>query len=410
MKTTPPAPAGRRPWKGIVLSACLLAAFSAPRAAAQGDDPAVFPALLQRPAAGHAPDGFPLPAEEPGAIIPAAGCAGCGVPPMEPFPQPCDDGCGSHCVPGRTDPCCAGCCDHGGVFGRAYCGLYEALCCPDPCYEPRWVAAANSAFFLDSPRPVTHLRLRWDHGEDMIFPDRAEYFWARIGGPGPQGSYNTLRYDELHIYTETAIDKFAFFIDVPYRSWELTSSLNPAGTRLNAAGFGDLSLGTKSVLLDSELLLVTFQFTTYIPTGAAGRGLGVQHVSLEPALLSAVKMTRDTYVQGQLAEWIPISGRTGFESGILQYRGSFNHVLARPKPDVELIGTLEGFGYSFHTGGFTDRFGLRQRGSGDTYFYIGPGIRCVLCDKMDIGFGAAFAVTDEHFADQIYRTEFRWRY
>ena len=30
--------------------------------------------------------------------------------------------------------------------------------------------------------------------------------------------------------------------------------------------------------------------------------------------------------------------------------------------------------------------------------------------RWDLGFGSAFAVTRDHFADQLYRTEFRMRY
>ena len=41
----------------------------------------------------------------------------------------------------------SGCCKEG-VLGRAYCGLYEALCCPDPCYDPQWCAVADAAFHV----------------------------------------------------------------------------------------------------------------------------------------------------------------------------------------------------------------------------------------------------------------------
>ena len=37
-------------------------------------------------------------------------------------------------------------------------GLYEALCCPDPCYEPRWLAVADAAFTCEAARPVTQQR------------------------------------------------------------------------------------------------------------------------------------------------------------------------------------------------------------------------------------------------------------
>ena len=58
-----------------------------------------------------------------------------------------------------------------------------------------------------------------------------------------------------------------------------------------SSGFGDLDIGTKSLLLDCELLQVAFQFITYIPTGDFHKGLGTGHVSLEPSILFALKLS-----------------------------------------------------------------------------------------------------------------------
>src|SRR5262249_14680109 len=160
-----------------------------------------------------------------------------------------------------TRPCCGGCCAEG-PCGRLLCALYEAVCCPDPCYEPRWVAGANSAFFVDTPRPVTQTTLRWDHTERLTFPDRAEYVWAQIGGKGPAFVENHVNIDDLVLRIEAAANpKFSFFVDAfIYRSSD--PEINGHG-----AGFGDMSLGTKSVLLDTEMLLTTFQFKVTLPTG-----------------------------------------------------------------------------------------------------------------------------------------------
>jgi len=51
--------------------------------------------------------------------------------------------------------------------------LYESLCCPDPCYQPKWMPLADSAFFTDSARPVSHSRLRWEYGPEARLMDRA---------------------------------------------------------------------------------------------------------------------------------------------------------------------------------------------------------------------------------------------
>ena len=42
--------------------------------------------------------------------------------------------------------------------------MYHNLCCPDPCYDPRWWALADAAFFTSAARPVSQQRFRWDAG------------------------------------------------------------------------------------------------------------------------------------------------------------------------------------------------------------------------------------------------------
>jgi hypothetical protein len=299
---------------------------------------------------------------------------------------------------------------------RFFCAFHNALCCPDPCYEPRWIPTANAALFVDTARPATMTRLRWDAGRNLIQPDRSEYFWAAQGRKGPgtltggrvANPETGVKYDELHLYQEVATGRFSFWINMPYRS------LNGDVTG-GAGGFGDLSLGTKTVMIDSELMVWTFQFATYIPTGNPSTGIGVGHVSLEPSLLGYVKLYPDTYWQTQLSYWIPISSTSTdvgqFAGGVLHYHNSLNHVIWRPLADTCLIGTLECVGYTFTAGKVTDPVtGFTSSANNQTYFTVGPGLRWSICDKLDVGFGVQFAVTNPHFADQLYRTELRWRY
>jgi hypothetical protein len=315
----------------------------------------------------------------------SAGCAG--------------DSCEGGCVPGqRCTPC-----EGTNCISRTFCAFYDCICCPDPCYEPRWIAAADSAFFVSSARPVTQMRIGWDSGINMILPDRAEYFWA-APPKGPPNPETKLNYSQLSIYNEAAVEKFSIYTNVPYLS--LDPSVNNG-----AAGFGDITIGTKSMFLDCELMQMSFQMATTLPSGNFLKGLGTGHVSLEPSLLFAVKLCPDTYVQVQLSEWVPIGGTDGVQGSILHYHLSLNHVICRPVGDTQLIGTLEFSGYSFQSGAYTDpTTGALQKGDGYTYASIGPGVRFVICDKIDFGFGTAFSVTGQHFADQLYRTEFRWRF
>ncbi|MCE9529815.1 MAG: hypothetical protein K8T89_01540 [Planctomycetes bacterium] len=369
-------------------------------------------ALLPATLAAQQPQENPVPAVatlRDGAFnqVLQAGCSSCGAGMLGAgaassyLSGDCSgDDCEGGCFPGRKNcvPCVGQNC-----ISRMFCAFHDCLCCPDPCYEPRWIGAANAAFFVDAARPISQTRIRWDSGRNMILPDRAEYFWARIGGKGPGRRETGLNYNELTLYSEAATERFSAFTEMPYR--QLDPNVNNG-----ASGFGDLKIGTKSLLLDCELIQLSLQFTTAIPIGAAGKGLGTGHVSLEPSLLAAIKLYPETYLQAQLAQWIPIGGTQGFQGGVLHYHFSLNHVICRPIGDTQLVGTMEFNGYTFQSGSFTDPVLGVQRANGSTYVSVGPGLRYIICDKVDIGVGTAFSVTGQHFADQLYRTEFRWRF
>lgn len=285
-------------------------------------------------------------------------------------------------------------------IGRFLQGVHNALCCPDPCYVPRWNCPANAALFVDHARPTTMTRLRWDAGRNLTDPDRAEYFWAQIGGPGPANPETRVDYHQLHLYQEIGTEKFSLFIDLPYRSFD--SDRNGGH-----GGIGDLRIGTKSVLLDSDLLLCTFQFVTTVPTAGPGGGIGTGHVSLDPSLLTTVKLDTCTYWQSQTGYWFGVGNSNG---SVLHYANSLNRVLWTPLPDTRFVGTFEAVGYTFTSGSFTDPAGVVRSANGTTYFSVGPGFRLCMCDKLDLGFGMQFAVTDRHFAQRLYRTELRWRF
>jgi hypothetical protein len=245
----------------------------------------------------------------------------------------------------------------------------------------------------------------------MILPDRSEYFWARADGTGrgPHPLAGTLaearlNYNELSLSTEIAAANFSFIIDLPYRSIE--PEFDP-----HAANFGDMSIATKAMIFDCDLLQVALMMRTYLPTGEVGHGLGVGHVSLEPSLVFAIKLHPDAYLQGQVCEWIPLGGDLVYEGAILHYHFSLNQVLCRIVPNVPLVGTVEFSGYSFQDGAYTDPvLGPYQGSSGFSYLYLGAGLRLFVCDRIDFGVGFQMALTEPHFADQLYRSEFRFRY
>ncbi len=354
-----------------------------------------------------------------GAVTPA-GCAACakgllglGPPPLaSDFGGVGSVGCatcnGAGCVPGRQ-----GCypCNADTRFGRICCALYECICCPDPCYEPRWLPIADAAFFVDAPRPATQMRVRWASVLRLGAPDRAEFFWARADGKGrgpkpvaPFLGEKDVKYDDLRIYTEGATGAIGVFVETTYRA--LDPALAP-----HAGGFVDLVTGTKTLLYDCELLQLAFQFKTYIPTGNVVKGLGTGHVSLEPSVILGVKLAPNTYLQTQIAEWIPLGGDPDYQGSVLHYHVSLNQVLYRFLPDVPLIGTAEFNGWSFQDGAYTDPVnGPFQKAGGDTYLTLGGGLRLVVCDKVDAGAAAAFGLGNHRVPNQEYRLEMRVRY
>lgn len=345
------------------------------------------------------PSGTQTGSAESGVV--QAGCSTCGG--GLPAPNPCN-GCGECCYPGRP-PCCP--CDAHTCIGQYFCDFYHCICCPDPCYEPHWVAGANAAFFVDSARPVNQMTVRYDAGFDMRVPDRNEFFWARADGrgKGPRRAETALDYNRLSLISEAATAAFSIAVELPYLS--IDPQVND-----HAANFTDMNIATKSLLLDCELLQFAFQFRTFIPIGDFQRGIGNAHVSLEPSLLAALKLAPDTYLQAQLSEWIPLGGDKNYQGAILHYHASLNQVLCRPIPDFQIIGTLEFNGWSFQTGEFTDpALGGTLRKSGDDAFLsAGPGLRFVLCDKLDAGVAAAFQLSGIPWPSTLLRTEFRYRF
>jgi len=308
---------------------------------------------------------------------------------------------GAGCVPGRN--CDPGPCDS--TFGRLMSGLYYGVCCPDPCYEPRWILEANAAFFQDSPRPVTQTRVRWDAAFNYLFPDSSEFFWASIAGKkGPANPEPAIRYGMLTLYQEVAAGPAASaFFEMTYLSFDAIG--NPSG-----AGLGDINVGAKAVLLDRELILITSQFRTYLPTGNFRTGLGTGHVSLEPALMAALKITPSTYLQTQIAEWIPIGGTPDFAGAVFHYHIALNQRLYQHGDFFTVLANVELNGYSFR-GQFTDLGGKPADMAGSTYTTLGPGFRVMFCDRADLGVGLSFRLgNNSHGPESVYRTEFRWRF
>jgi hypothetical protein len=322
---------------------------------------------------------------------------------------------GTQCVPGQEacDPP-----DGDTIFGALISNVYQILNCKDPCYEPTWEPGAYASVFVDYARPRTVTRFRYDNLQDMTIPDRNTYFLSQTQPSFPSSFTNrhgvpyrtdpSVYLQQGYYYQEVAAGRGSFFMEVPYRS------VNPLFSP-GQAGFSDINFGIKTMWVDSELWTLSFQFRTYTPSGDASHGLGSGHFSLDPSLLSSVKLAPDTYLQTQLGNWIPLAGNPQLSGGIFYFYNSLNQVLWRITPDIPIIGMLEMDGWSFENGGYTIPIKRPHYGSiaeraigGVDYFNIGPGLRVALGKAVDVGGALTWATTANHWASPWFRLEVRF--
>ncbi len=355
---------------------------------------AAFGARQEELPAPAPPEGQIILMEEPGMVLGPTcfECPNCGGP---------------GCYPGR--PNCCSVCTANTRWGRFWCAIYETICCPDPCWEPTYLPIADSAFFVPTARPTTMSRFRWDAGFSMVYPDRAEFFWAQANGSGlgpqpvaPYKGERGLDYDELSMYTEAAVNNFALTFEMPYRS------VDPLDGSIEA-GFSDMIIGTKSLFFDRELIQVAFQFRTFIPSGKAMEGLGTGHTSLEPSLIVGFKISPESYLQAQIAEWIPM-GASSYAGSILHYHVAYNQTLFYMLPDVPIIGSAEFNGWSFQDGSYTDPYRGQMPANDHTYLSGALGVRMFMCNMLDMGMSANFAFGSPNWTQELYRLECRLRF
>jgi hypothetical protein len=378
----------------------LMLAVLGPVALARGQSlPVASPATM--PAADEGVK--PIPTIPGDGGVEQVGCTSCGAGLFGGSGGCSSCGCGDgQCSPGRRP--CDCCCSTDTCLGRFINGLYQCVCCPDPCYDAHWLPIADSAYYVDAARPVTQMRLRVDQMWHMNSPDRAEYFWARQSsqppGKGPKGPVSNINVTEVRLYTEAAAGMAGMSIDMPYRRIE---------GDVDESGFADMVIATKAMLLDCELIQITFGTTTSIPIGAAPKGLGTAHVGLEPSLIWGLKLAPNTYLQAVTGLWIPLGGDSQYQGNIFDYRFSLNQLLYKPCNDLQVVGTLELIGWSILNGSRTDVV-LGPVNAKGNLISGGPGIRCFICEKIDFGVGSMFSFTNQRWAEEEIRIDFRWRF
>ncbi|MBI1918479.1 MAG: transporter [Planctomycetes bacterium] len=259
------------------------------------------------------------------------------------------------------------------------------------------------------PAPLFNLvRLRFDASYDNNRPSRAEFFYPRAGsgGPGPRFADPSVDFQEGSAYAEAVlVPRLSAFVEVPVRFFNGT--LND-----NATGLSDINAGVKFSLLAGEDTAATLQLRNYAPTGEADRGLGTNHVTLEPAFLLSQKLSEALTLEGELRAWLPIGG-TPFAGNIVRYGIGASYRLPCTEslwlaPVAELVGwtVLDGKEAANSAPGVI----AIQDAAGDTILNAKVGLRTGLGEVGSLYVGYGRPLTGEVWYKNTIRVELRLAY
>lgn len=238
--------------------------------------------------------------------------------------------------------------------------------------DAQLLVSDTSVGYIDPAVPFSHVRFRFDAAYGADFPDRAEFFygtWAAAtpGAPGPPLRERNVDYQDLVAYVEYAPrENFSVFADFPVRF------LNPE-INDNTGGIADMTAGVKWAVAHDACSVTTLQLKTYIPTGDADRGLGTDHVSLEPGLLLLRRLSERFILEAEIRDWIPIDGTDGFAGNVLRY-GAGLSFLARQSCCFSARPVVEAVGWTVLNGRKTHVDGIFEA-EGDTIVNLKAGVR-----------------------------------
>jgi hypothetical protein len=259
-------------------------------------------------------------------------------------------------------------------------------------------------FEIETSQPANNFRLRVMSAFDLRTPDRAEYLWAKIGGPGPPFPERSVNYQNYDAIYEAGGKRFSFVTDIPLRN--VHPEVNGSG-----AGIGNISLAPKVVIVDGSDWQISSIIRTYLPTGATTRGTSNGLTSLEPGVLVRYRWSPRTFVHSQVKYWIPLSGDPIASGNVFNYALGVSHVL-HETDSFAIIPVLEFVGWT--VGGGTATLPSGAITSANTSFVnILPGVRFVLGPKGDLGLcelgiNGGFATNVTGWYQEQFTVELRW--
>ncbi len=271
------------------------------------------------------------------------------------------------------------------------------------------IIADSNVGYIDSAIPMTQLRLRFDAAYDLESPDRAEFFWPTWtpGAPGPPIPEDEVDYQEYRTHLEYAVaDRASVFAELPIRA--VDPEFND-----NTAGFSDIEAGLKYAFLMTDTSVASYQFRTYIPTGDGRRGLGTEHVSLEPGLLLFHKLSDRLIFEGEFRDWIPIGATDGFGSNILRYGAGLSYQ-AHQSCCYSVSPVAEFVGWTVLDGKKSNAAGQLSEADGDTIGNLKIGTRITFngnsfsaCGAESLYAGYGRALTGDVWYEDTFRLEYR---
>jgi len=282
--------------------------------------------------------------------------------------------------------------------------------------------------YIENATIGSKVRVRFDSGSGLEAADRAEFFYAKCGcyrglpsgnaaydpaapGPGP-GVLTSADYTQFNINAEYALNgRFSLVADLPVRSLKPKTFAAGTGSFGDSSGLSDLKGGVKLSLSSDSNSQITLQALASAPSGDAGKGLGTNHWSLEPAILYSTTVGNLLGFEAQFGSVIPLDGSksvpTGspdkFSGSVIYYGFGpsldiYSSGSTRLAPVVELVG--------WHVvGGYSTFENAPAKGTDIVNLKLGA--------RLAFGSGSIYAgwgkaLTDAAWYDQLLRVEFRY--